>query len=133
MAALANSGHRGLEAAPTSDVSNWDFATVARHAGRHDKYVSSWADAEDRVALRVGTRLEQACLNALAGTQANAVREEFGRIDCFFNNAGIEGNVSSIVDYDELSDEDKDKDRSAVRNYIDIAVRAGLGFVELGA
>ena len=39
----------------------------------------------------------------------------------------------SIVDYNELSDEEKDKDRSAVRNYIDIAVRAGLGFVAVGA
>ena len=26
---------------------------------------------------------------------------QYGRIDCFFNNAGIEGKVSQIVDYDE--------------------------------
>jgi NAD(P)-dependent dehydrogenase (short-subunit alcohol dehydrogenase family) len=26
---------------------------------------------------------------------------QYGRIDCFFNNAGIEGKVSPIVDYDE--------------------------------
>lgn len=30
-----------------------------------------------------------------------ATLEAYGRIDCFFNNAGIEGDVASIVDYDE--------------------------------
>jgi len=30
-----------------------------------------------------------------------AAIDKYGRIDCFFNNAGIEGKVSQIVDYDE--------------------------------
>jgi NAD(P)-dependent dehydrogenase (short-subunit alcohol dehydrogenase family) len=30
-----------------------------------------------------------------------AALDAYGRIDCFFNNAGIEGKISSIVDYDE--------------------------------
>ena len=30
-----------------------------------------------------------------------AAIDKYGRIDCFFNNAGIEGKVSPIVDYDE--------------------------------
>jgi NAD(P)-dependent dehydrogenase (short-subunit alcohol dehydrogenase family) len=30
-----------------------------------------------------------------------AAIDTYGRIDCFFNNAGIEGKVSQIVDYDE--------------------------------
>ena len=30
-----------------------------------------------------------------------ATLDAYGRIDCFFNNAGIEGTVASIVDYDE--------------------------------
>jgi NAD(P)-dependent dehydrogenase (short-subunit alcohol dehydrogenase family) len=30
-----------------------------------------------------------------------AAMDKYGRIDCFFNNAGIEGKVCSIVDYDE--------------------------------
>lgn len=30
-----------------------------------------------------------------------AAMDAYGRIDCFFNNAGIEGDVKSIVDYDD--------------------------------
>jgi NAD(P)-dependent dehydrogenase (short-subunit alcohol dehydrogenase family) len=30
-----------------------------------------------------------------------AAIDKYGRVDCFFNNAGIEGKVSPIVDYDE--------------------------------
>ena len=30
-----------------------------------------------------------------------AAIDKYGRVDCFFNNAGIEGKVSQIVDYDE--------------------------------
>ena len=30
-----------------------------------------------------------------------ATAEAYGAIDCFFNNAGIEGQVASIVEYDE--------------------------------
>src|SRR5262245_52407774 len=30
-----------------------------------------------------------------------AAVDEFGRIDCFFNNAGIEGKVAHTADYDE--------------------------------
>src|SRR5689334_9098436 len=29
--------------------------------------------------------------------------DAFGAIDCFFNNAGIEGKVASIADYDEAT------------------------------
>jgi NAD(P)-dependent dehydrogenase (short-subunit alcohol dehydrogenase family) len=32
-----------------------------------------------------------------------AALDAYGRIDCFFNNAGIEGKVASIVDYDEAT------------------------------
>jgi NAD(P)-dependent dehydrogenase (short-subunit alcohol dehydrogenase family) len=32
-----------------------------------------------------------------------AATDAYGRIDCFFNNAGIEGKVSPIVDYDETT------------------------------
>jgi NAD(P)-dependent dehydrogenase (short-subunit alcohol dehydrogenase family) len=32
-----------------------------------------------------------------------AAVDTYGRIDCFFNNAGIEGKVSSITDYDEAT------------------------------
>jgi NAD(P)-dependent dehydrogenase (short-subunit alcohol dehydrogenase family) len=34
-------------------------------------------------------------------TYVKAAIDKYGRIDCFFNNAGIEGKVSQIVDYDE--------------------------------
>jgi len=30
-----------------------------------------------------------------------AAMDAYGRIDCFFNNAGIEGKIAAIVDYDE--------------------------------
>jgi NAD(P)-dependent dehydrogenase (short-subunit alcohol dehydrogenase family) len=30
-----------------------------------------------------------------------AALDKYGRIDCFFNNAGIEGRITSIMDYDE--------------------------------
>ena len=30
-----------------------------------------------------------------------ATLDAFGRIDCFFNNAGIEGKVAPIAEYDE--------------------------------
>ncbi len=32
-----------------------------------------------------------------------AATDAYGRIDCFFNNAGIEGKVSPIIDYDETA------------------------------
>src|SRR6476659_118912 len=34
-------------------------------------------------------------------TYVKAAIDKYGRIDCFFNNAGIEGKVAPIVDYDE--------------------------------
>ncbi len=32
-----------------------------------------------------------------------AALDAYGRIDCFFNNAGVEGKVASVIDYDEAA------------------------------
>ena len=39
--------------------------------------------------------------SAAVGAYVKATLDLHGRIDCFFNNAGIEGHVTSIEDYDE--------------------------------
>ena len=39
--------------------------------------------------------------SAEAQGYVKAAMDAYGRIDCFFNNAGIEGKIAAIVDYDE--------------------------------
>jgi NAD(P)-dependent dehydrogenase (short-subunit alcohol dehydrogenase family) len=41
--------------------------------------------------------------SAEVAAYVKAATDAYGRIDCFFNNAGIEGKVSAIVDYDEVT------------------------------
>ncbi len=58
----------------------------------------------DLVVQNGGTaRFQQADVTRSADVQAyvRATLDAFGRIDCFFNNAGIEGRVTPIQDYDE--------------------------------
>jgi len=48
-------------------------------------------------------RAQPADVTKAAEVQAyvKAALDAYGRIDCFFNNAGIEGRIAQIVDYDE--------------------------------
>jgi hypothetical protein len=89
------------------------------------------AEAIDRAVAE--ERLEQAIEEAARCEHEGWVRT---KIETGWSYDAVRNNEDkkhpSIIDYDELSDEEKDKDRSAVRNYIDIAVQAGLGFVGLG-
>ncbi|MFV0245256.1 MAG: SDR family NAD(P)-dependent oxidoreductase [Qingshengfaniella sp.] len=60
-----------------------------------EKAVADFAD--DRVALVAGDVTEQSLQDALAET----AKSRFGTIDIFFGNAGIEGKVSTLADYEE--------------------------------
>ncbi|MDT7952136.1 MAG: glucose 1-dehydrogenase [Acetobacteraceae bacterium] len=59
-------------------------AALVRDAGGQARFVSADVSRRADVQAYVNTALQQ-----------------FGRIDCFFNNAGIEGRVALTADYDE--------------------------------
>ncbi len=64
------------------------------------------AEAGEALAAEIGKGIaifRAADVTKAADVQAyvKATLDAFGRIDCFHNNAGIEGRVASIVDYDE--------------------------------
>jgi NAD(P)-dependent dehydrogenase (short-subunit alcohol dehydrogenase family) len=79
-------------------------------AGRGAKVlvVDKDAAAAERAASTIQQQGGQARPQPADVTKAADVRgyvqaalDAYGRIDCFFNNAGIEGKVAQIVDYDE--------------------------------
>ena len=84
--------------------------TALAFAGRGAKVVAVDMDA-DAAKRTVGTiqqqggeaRAQAADVTKSAEVQAyvKAALDAYGRIDCFFNNAGIEGKVKPIAEYDE--------------------------------
>jgi NAD(P)-dependent dehydrogenase (short-subunit alcohol dehydrogenase family) len=85
-------------------------AAALAFAGRGAKVmaVDRDADAAARTADTIrqqggGARHHVADVTRSADVQAyvKAALEAYGRIDCFFNNAGIEGKLAAIVDMDE--------------------------------
>jgi NAD(P)-dependent dehydrogenase (short-subunit alcohol dehydrogenase family) len=66
------------------------------------------ADAAERTAATIQQQGGQARFHIADVTKSAEVQayvkaalDSFGRIDCFFNNAGIEGKVAPIAEYDE--------------------------------
>lgn len=100
----------GKIALVTGAASGIGRATALTFAGRKAKLVV--VDRDGDGAKRVAETIKQQGGDALAvtadvtkGTDVHAyVRaavETYGRIDCFFNNAGIEGKVAPTAEYDE--------------------------------
>jgi NAD(P)-dependent dehydrogenase (short-subunit alcohol dehydrogenase family) len=100
----------GKVAVVTGAANGIGRATALAFAGRGAKVlvVDKDAAAAERAvgAIRQQggeARAQAADVTRSADVQAyvKAALEGFGKIDCFFNNAGIEGKMAPIVDYDE--------------------------------
>ncbi len=85
-------------------------AAALAFAGRGAKVVIVDRDAEgaERTAATIRQQGGEARFCVADVTRAaevqgyvKAAMDAYGRIDCFFNNAGIEGRITAIVDYDE--------------------------------
>ena len=85
-------------------------ATALAFASRGAKVVA--VDRDGAAAQRTVATIRQQGSEAVAqvadvtravdvAAYVKAAVDTYGRIDCFFNNAGIEGKVAPIVDYDE--------------------------------
>jgi len=77
-------------------------------AGAHLVLVDQDGAANEQTLERVraaGAQARAVTADVRDSTQVQgyvqAALDAFGRIDCFFNNAGIEGQVATLVDYDE--------------------------------
>ncbi|MGE0223719.1 MAG: glucose 1-dehydrogenase [Acetobacteraceae bacterium] len=80
------------------------FALLGAKVMVVDADAASGQASADIVAQRGGTAaFAQADVTQAASVQdyVKKTLEAYGRIDCFFNNAGIEGNVTPTQDYDE--------------------------------
>lgn len=84
--------------------------TALAFAARRAKVVIVDRDAEgaDRTAAAIRQQGGDALVHIADVTRSDEVQgyvkaamDAYGRIDCFFNNAGIEGRITPIVDYDE--------------------------------
>jgi NAD(P)-dependent dehydrogenase (short-subunit alcohol dehydrogenase family) len=85
-------------------------ATALAFSGRGAKVFVVDRDAEgaERTAATIrqqggDARFHVADVTKAADVQAyvTSAMDAYGRVDCFFNNAGIEGRIAAIVDYDE--------------------------------
>jgi NAD(P)-dependent dehydrogenase (short-subunit alcohol dehydrogenase family) len=87
-------------------------ATALAFAGRGAKVMAVDRDgaAAERTVATIRQQGGEAAAQVADVTKAadvaayvKAAVDAYGHIDCFFNNAGIEGKVSPIVDYDEAA------------------------------
>jgi len=80
------------------------FASAGAHIALIDRDEAALAQTAARLGER-GTTVLTAVADVTRTEQVadyvGKTLSEFGRIDCFFNNAGIEGQVAPITEYDE--------------------------------
>ena len=80
------------------------FASRGAHIAvvdRDEVAASETADAVRKLGTRAIHEVADVSQSAQVRAYVKAALDEFGRIDCFFNNAGIEGKIAPLAQYDE--------------------------------